>query len=108
MHFNIVGADTQLNGPGTSPVELLNADRAAQFTAPNLIATKYTLISPNGNWDLSDTTSLQGVAYYDYLQQRVINGNVTDFTPCDNGSGFLCDDDGNFATDRGGNRSRIS
>lgn len=103
VHFNIIGADTQLNGPGSSPVELLNADRAAQFTAPNLIATKYTLISANANWDLSDTTSLQGVAYYDYLQQRVINGNVTDFTPCSNGSGFLCDDNGNFATDRGGN-----
>jgi outer membrane receptor protein involved in Fe transport len=103
VHLNIAGADTQLNGPGTSPVELLDVDRAAQFTAPNLIATKYTLVSLNGNVDITNTTSLQGAAYYDYLQQRVINGNVTEFEPCSSGNGFLCDDSGNLAINRAGN-----
>ena len=70
VHLSIVGADTQINGPGTSPVELLSVDPAAQFTAPNLIASKYTLISLNGNWDVSDTTSLQGVMYYSYLDDE--------------------------------------
>ena len=35
LHFNVLLANSELNGPGTSPVELLAADPAAQFTAPN-------------------------------------------------------------------------
>ena len=50
---------SMLNGPGTSPVELLAADPRAQFTAPNLIANKYGAISLNGIVDINDTTSVQ-------------------------------------------------
>jgi iron complex outermembrane recepter protein len=106
VHFNIVAADTVLNGPGTSPVQLLATDRRAQFTAPNLIANKFTMVSLNGSLDVSDATSVQGAVYYDYFLQRVINGNVTGFLPCDDGSGFLCQDSGAFATDRAGNPIR--
>jgi iron complex outermembrane recepter protein len=102
LHLNIIGADTQLNGPGTSPIELLSANPAAQFTAPNLIASKYSLIGLNGNWSLSDTTTLQAVAYYDYLSERVVNGNVTDFSPCSDGLS-LCGDSGQVATGLNGN-----
>jgi outer membrane receptor protein involved in Fe transport len=103
VHFGIIGADTGLNGPGTSPVELLSVDPAAQFTAPNQIFNKYLRVNLTGNVDLSDTTSVQAIAYYDYFLQRVINGNVTDFSPCDDNSGFLCDEAGNFAINRQGN-----
>ncbi len=102
LHLNIVAADTNLNGPGTSPVELIAVDPALQFTAPNNISNKYLLISLNGSAELSDATSAQGVAYYDYFRQRVLNGNVSAFGVCPDG-GFLCDEAGNFATDRAGN-----
>lgn len=102
LHLNIVSADTTLNGPGTSPVELLAADPRAQFTAPNRISNKYTLVSLNGSLDIDDATSVQGSVYYDYFLQRVVNGNVSDFSPCDNSAGFLCQAPGVFATDRGG------
>ncbi len=102
VHLNILAADTVLNGPGTSPVQLLAADPRAQFTAPNLIASKYGLVSLNGSFDITDTTSVQGIVYYDYFLQRVKNGNVTDFTPCDDEPGFLCSESGAFATDRSG------
>jgi outer membrane receptor protein involved in Fe transport len=104
VHLNIIAADNTLNGPGTSPVELLAADPSAQFTAPNLIANRYALVSLSGNYDVSDTTSLQALAYYSSFQQRVINGNSPDFGPCGDGSGGLCDDNGNPATDRAGNQ----
>ena len=100
VHLNIAAADTQLNGPGTTPVELLNASPSLIFTAPNVVATKYTLVSLNGNWDVTDSTSLQGTAYYNYFQQRVNNGNVTNFSPCGT---QLCDSSGNLAIDRSGN-----
>ena len=96
LHLNLIGADTQLNGPGTSPIELLSVNPAAQFTAPNLIASKYTLLSLNGNWSVSDTTTLQAVVYYSYLSERVANGNATDFSLCADGVS-LCNDAGQAA-----------
>src|SRR5215472_10971240 len=91
-HVNVTAADNTLNGPGTSPIELLAADPAAQFTAPNLIKNKYTLVTASGSHDITDTTSLQGIAYYEYFLQKVVNGNVPVASPCaaDNQAGFLC------------------
>ena len=91
-----------LNGPGTSPVQLLAADPAAQFTAPNQISNQYVAISLNGNADLTDTTSVQGVAYYRYFLQRVSNGNAPNDTPCNDGSGSLCSSPGVPSTTLGG------
>jgi iron complex outermembrane recepter protein len=94
LHLNLNLANSSLNGPGTSPVQLLAADPAAQFTAPNLVANKFLQFGANGNIALSDTLSLQGVAYYSNFQQRVVNGNTANDFPCDNGSNLLCQDVG--------------
>ena len=63
VHLNILGADTNLNGPGTTPVELIAADPSAQFTGPNLIANEYALVSLSGSVDVTERTSVQGIAY---------------------------------------------
>jgi len=102
VHVNVTAADTRLNGPGTSPVQLLAVDPAAQFTAPNLITNKYTQVNLSGSYDITDATSLQGNLYYDYLLQKVYNGNVPDIAPCNDGSGFLCTMPGVFATGANG------
>jgi iron complex outermembrane receptor protein len=102
VHANVTFAHTILNGPGTSPVELLAADSHAQFTAPNVISNQYLATSVNGNFDLSDATSLQALAYYRYLHQNVLNGNASNDTPCDDGSGLLCSDPGVVSTTTGG------
>jgi outer membrane receptor protein involved in Fe transport len=105
IHVNVTAADNTLNGPGTSPVELLAVNPSAQFTAPNLIKNKYTQIGLTGSYDITETTSLQGVAYYRYLLQKVVNGNVPVASPCNNEDqlGFLCVADDVFATNRSGN-----
>jgi iron complex outermembrane receptor protein len=102
VHASITAAQTRLNGPGTSPVQLLAVDPAAQFTAPNLITNKYTQFNVSGTYDISDHTSVQGDLYYDYLLQKVYNGNVPNVAPCNDGSGFLCEGPGMFATARNG------
>ena len=102
VHLGITAANTSLNGPGTSPVELLAADPRAQFTGPNRIANQYLQITLSGNYDVSDTTSLQAVAYYENFLQRVANGNAPNDTPCNDGSGLLCQDPGVPSTTRGG------
>jgi iron complex outermembrane recepter protein len=101
LHLNITAAHSVLNGPGTSPVELLAADPSAQFTAPNQISNQYAAVSLSGTVDLTDTTSIQAVTYYRYFLQRVTNGNAPNDTPCDDGSGLLCSDAG-FSTTLGG------
>jgi iron complex outermembrane recepter protein len=92
LHLNLTVAHSDLNGPGTSPVQLLAVDRAAQFTAPNFISNNYTAVSLNGTADLSDQVSLQGLAYYRYFLQNVSNGNAPNDTPCtdDDLAGLLC------------------
>ena len=101
LHLNVTAAHSVLNGPGTSPVELLAADPAAQFTAPNQITNEYASVSLNGTVDVTDTTSVQALVYYRYLLQRVTNGNAPNDAPCIDGSGLLCFDSG-FSTTLGG------
>ena len=103
VHINVTAAQTRLNGPGTSPVELLGVDPSAQFTAPNLITNKYTQVNLSGSYDINDTTALQGLVYYTYLLQKIYNGNVPNLSPCNDGSGLLCDASGVVGTGLNGN-----
>jgi outer membrane receptor protein involved in Fe transport len=98
LHLNLTLGNSWLNGPGTSPVELLAADSKAQFTGPNLIANRFLQLSLSGEQEVSDTLSLQAVAYYDYFLQRVTNGNAANDVPCNDGSGLLCGDSGPSTT----------
>ncbi len=94
LHFSALLANSRLNGPGTSPVELLAADPAAQFTGPNAIYNTFMQLSLSGNVAISDTISVQGATYYNNFLQRVTNGNAPNDVPCDDGSGLLCSDPG--------------
>jgi outer membrane receptor protein involved in Fe transport len=102
LHLDLTAANSGINGPGTAPIELLNADSRAQFTAPNAIFNRYIQAGFRANVDISDTLSVQGQAYYDYFQQRVVNGNSPNDTPCDDGSNLLCQGPGMPSTTRGG------
>jgi iron complex outermembrane receptor protein len=94
-------ASSTLNGPGSSPVELLAADPRAQFTAPNAIDNRYAGLSASGDYKLGASVSLQAVAYYDDFHQQVANGNAPNDIPCNDGSGLLCGDAGYSATTGG-------
>ena len=43
IHLDLIGADTNLTGNGTTPVELLAVDRAAVFTWPDNQKNTYGL-----------------------------------------------------------------
>lgn len=102
VHLSLTLANSVLNGPGTSPIELLAADPAAQFTAPNAISNRYLSVNLRGNHELSDTTSIQTLGYYSYLLQRLTNGNVSTDVPANDGSGLLVNNNGAYSTTRGG------
>jgi outer membrane receptor protein involved in Fe transport len=103
LNIDLTAANTRLNGPGTSPIAQIKVDPSATFTGPALQTNKYLRLNVNGSYDVSNDTSLQGVAYYDYLNQKYINGAASDFGVCAAGSGFLCASPGVFLTDRAGN-----
>ncbi len=102
MHFDLTAANSVINGPGTAPVELLAADSRAQFTAPNGISNRTIQAAFRTNITLTDALSVQAQAYYDYFQQRVVNGNSADDAPCDDGSNLLCQGPGQPSTTRNG------
>ncbi|HTV87654.1 MAG TPA: TonB-dependent receptor [Stellaceae bacterium] len=103
LHVDLTAADTRLNGPGTSPIQQIEADPAATFTGPALLTNKYVRLNVTGNYEINDATSLQSDVYYDNLMQKYANGAVADFAPCDDGSGLLCEAPGTPLTDRNGN-----
>jgi len=92
LHLDLLGADNSLNGPGTLPVEILNADPTAVFTAPNLTVNRYGMIALRGTWLATDALTVHGVAYYSNFSQRIRNGNATDAAPCPADPTLLCTD----------------
>jgi outer membrane receptor protein involved in Fe transport len=103
VHLNAIYADDRLNGPGTSPVQLLAADPSAQFTAPNLLTNNYTQVNLTGNYRISDKISLQGNAYYTYFLQKIYNANVPSWGPCPSPeAAFLCEMPGVLLTGHNG------
>ncbi len=104
LHLNLTLANSNLNGPGTVPVELLAANPASQFTGPNRITDKYIKFSTDFQDKLTPETSLQAVLYYDYLRENLINGNGPNDLPCGTGATQLCQEGGTGdpSTTRGG------
>jgi iron complex outermembrane receptor protein len=106
FHINATLANSSLSGPGTVPVDILAADPSAQFTGPNAIADRYAKLSATLNVQVNDSTSVQGVLYYDNLREQLSNGNGPNDLPCGPGpdSAYLCEGGpgGNVSTMRGG------
>jgi outer membrane receptor protein involved in Fe transport len=102
IHLSLSAANSVINGPGTAPIELLNADSAAQFTAPNGIDNRNIQASARANFQINDVLSVQAQVYYSYFLQHVVNGNSANDYPCDDGSGLLCQGPGQYSTTVGG------
>lgn len=91
VSLSFIGARDALNGPGTVPIQLFDAAPRAVFTAPNLTANQFGLVTLHALDSLSDTKSLQGTVYYETYQQRVTNGNTANVNACPGIAGYLCD-----------------
>jgi iron complex outermembrane recepter protein len=100
IHFSAIYANNNLVGNGTTPVELLDADRAAVFTYPDETRNRYTRFIASGNFKLNDTDSIQANAYYSYLDQLTYNGDAGDETVCPDDPSLVCADE--VLTDRFG------
>jgi outer membrane receptor protein involved in Fe transport len=98
LHLGITLARDTLGNPGATPEQALNADIANIFTAPNTVDNNYSSFNVNGSLELNPSTSLEGVAFLQTLNQIVPNGITEEVAPCGNGTGLLCNSDGTVVT----------
>jgi outer membrane receptor protein involved in Fe transport len=96
LHLGTTAAHDTLGNPGASPIQALAANISNIFTAPNVVDNTYLGFNLHGSHKLGDTTSLQGVAYFQTLNQVVPNGITEELASCDNG--LLCNPDGTAVT----------
>jgi outer membrane receptor protein involved in Fe transport len=96
LHLDITAAHDRLGNPGATPIQALAVNISDIFTAPNVVDNTYLGFNLNGSYKLSDTISLQSVAYFQTLNQVVPNGITEDVAPC--GDGLLCNSDGTVVT----------
>jgi iron complex outermembrane recepter protein len=87
-------ADNILDGQGSAPVQELAVSRALTFTGPQANLNQLSFVSFDGTLKLGDTWSAQTVVYYRSYSQSVSNGDTSDYAPCEDGGGLLCQPDG--------------
>jgi iron complex outermembrane receptor protein len=97
FHLTFTGADNFLGAVAATPVELLNQRWSTVYTWPQTTHLQLAFLNSSLNYDVSDTLSLQGNAYYRGYWESHVDGNGTDAQPCDPGGqlpGQLCIGDG--------------
>ncbi len=83
---------TKLIGNGPAPVELLNIDRKAVFTRPDITDNELQMLNLRGSLRLSDQISLDGNLYSRQSDIKTLNGDESEFEECNEvaNQGFIC------------------
>lgn len=76
-------ADSRLNGNAPAPIELLDADRNAVFTYPDITENRLGFVQGRFDVAVSPTWSVQVTGYYRDLDRRTLNGDEAEFDVCD-------------------------
>jgi iron complex outermembrane recepter protein len=93
FEFSLAHADSTLRGNGASPTELLDIDRGAVFTHPDITENTLTQLIAEGDKALGQGLQLSGNLFYRDLRTGTFNGDGTIFEECDIGGGeFLVED----------------
>ena len=97
LGINVTVADTDLNGNGPSPVELLATEgRSAVFTYPDNTQNQLVMAAADLDRDLAEHVSMQATAYVRHLERHTLNGDEGEFSLCDDEgmTSLLCDEEG--------------
>ncbi|MCY4602361.1 MAG: TonB-dependent receptor [Acidobacteria bacterium] len=76
-------ADSSINGNAPAPVELLDANRGAVFTYPDITDNRLGFVQGRFNLSVSPTWSVQVTGYYRDLDRKTLNGDEAEFEVCD-------------------------
>ncbi|MGI9657871.1 MAG: TonB-dependent receptor, partial [Gaiellaceae bacterium] len=75
--------DSERRGNGASPVGLLEIDRDAVFTAPDITENRLNMVSLEGKTELADELELSGNLFWRQNRTRSFNGDVSEFEVCE-------------------------
>ncbi len=95
LDFGITAVDSDLNGNGASPVELVAQDREAVFTHPDNTQNELRMFTLNGTHWLDDTTMLSANTYYRRSDRSTFNGDGSEL---EIDGANIVDDDGEVIT----------
>lgn len=85
LNFNAAYGNSQLIGNGPVPVELLQSDRNAIFTAPDITQNNMHMFSLDGTHSFTDELMLTGNAFYRRNKTHSFNGDASNFVVCNLG-----------------------
>ncbi len=109
---SLTGADNKLQGNGAAPVELLQEDRTAVFTHPDVTDNALILINIGARHELAEGTALDARGYFRRNDIETLNADTADFEACTAASatGLVCFDDNGqqVVLDTSGNPARVS
>jgi len=92
LDLSIMSIDSDLNGNGASPVELVDIDREAVFTHPDNTQNDLEMFSLNGSHWLNETTLVSANTYYRSSDRTTFNGDGSELSVIGNDLGE--DEDG--------------
>jgi outer membrane receptor protein involved in Fe transport len=101
---NVTLGRSTLYGNGPVPIELLQNDRSAVFTWPDITQNSLLMVNADASQQLAGRVALQGNAYFRHGQRNTTNGDATEFTTCPDSTGtsVLCDQNGQPLSDEAG------
>ncbi|MEW5010532.1 MAG: TonB-dependent receptor [Cycloclasticus sp.] len=83
LELTLAAADTDLNGNGSSPLELLKKDRKDVFTYPDNTQNELRMAALSASHWLSDTTQFSSTAYIRKNDRETFNGDGSDYAVID-------------------------
>ncbi len=95
LDFTFLGVDSDLNGNGASPVELVAMDREAVFTHPDNTQNELRQFGLNGSHWLRDDVMLSANTYYRRSDRSTFNGDGSEL---EIDGANIVDDDGEIIT----------
>ncbi|HCT99906.1 MAG TPA: energy transducer TonB [Methylococcaceae bacterium] len=82
--------DNNMYGNAATPIQLLNENRKAIFTHPDITTNRMFFSELAGSYDVSDDIEVSGNAYFRQNRMHTFNGDNSDYTACEDNA-FLCD-----------------
>ncbi len=82
LNFNFLGGNTDLNGNGVSPIELLQKNRKAVFTWPDKTSNKMYLFYGNTNFYTDNDAVISTNFYHKKLYRTTYNADEVDAEEC--------------------------
>ncbi len=94
LDVSLTHASTELVGNGAAPEALLEIDREAIFTRPDLTENRLTMLAVGAEQAVSSSVTLLGNLYVRSSDISTLNGDDSDFEECEDTPGFICEKEG--------------